>query len=320
MWEKLKRRIYRIIFRPTDPKAFWLSMGTAFLVWLFVRLDSAYTTSAYVNLVWNLPDSIALQVRPPDRLQFQYSGTGWQLVTGRGLKRPLTITLPSDVKAGQAYELTSLDLRNVLRDKMPAGVQIIDVSPKKITLLLDRREVRRVPVRPVLEVDIADGLVLRRPVEVIPDSVQVSGPAGILDTLDHIPARLQGISLAKPGTIKANARLADPSGVLNFVPRSVSIGIQTEQLTEKSFLVPIEPIHTRDSVRIFPKRVKVIISVPLSRYDSVTARDFRLVVDFDELGKGRKTNSLPIRVARQPDRIKDLKLTHPAVEFLIEKQ
>ena len=289
----------------------------AFIFWLFVKLSKEYRTSETIAVVYELPDTLAWSSPPPQSIHVSYSGEGWSLL--RSFSRKPIVIKPTPLNAGNI----TLDRRQILpllEKQFSDGVQIIDFTPDNLSLGIDYKLQKTLPVKVYYQPTFEQGYTQKGKIQVRPDSVQVLGPKSILENLQFI-----GTELWKPENNKSSIknhqlRLLDQDKTLILHPDVVAVTLNIEQLTEKSFFVPITLLHAQDSIRIFPDKVKISFSLPLSIFDSIQPIDFELVADFKDIKPGSKTNTLPIQVHKQPSAISNLRFRSKAIEFFIEKE
>ncbi len=289
----------------------------AFVFWLFVKLSKEYRTSETVAVVCELPDSLAWSSPPPQSIHVSYSGEGWSLLHFFAHK-PIVIKT-ANLKAGT----TTLDRRQILpflEKQFSDAIQIIDFTPDMFSLGIDYKLQKTLPVKVYYQPTFAQGYTQKGPILVTPDSVHVLGPKTLVENMPFI-----GTELWKPENNQSSIKnhplhLLDQNKTLILNPEVVSVTLNVEQFTEKSFFVPVTLLHAKDSIRVFPDKVKISFSIPLSLFDSVQPTDFELVADFKDIKPGSQTNTLPIQIRQQPSTITNLRFRSKAIEFFIEKE
>jgi len=274
-------------------------------------------TSETIAVVCELPDSLAWSSPPPQSIHVSYAGEGWSLLHSFS-RKPIVIK-PKTLKVGTI----TLDRREILpflEKQFSNGTQIIDFTPDNFTLGIDHKLQKKLPVKVYYQPTFEPGYTQKGNIQVSPDSVLVLGPKSILENMSFI-----GTELWKPENNKSSIknhplRLLDQNKTLLLEPEQVLVTLDVEQFTEKSFFVPITVLNAKDSIRVFPDKVKITFSIPLSRFDDVQPTDFELVADFKDIKPGSKTNTLPIQVRKKPTEISNLRFRSKAIEFFIEKE
>jgi len=289
----------------------------AFVFWLFVKLSKEYRTSETIPVVCELPDSLAWSSPPPQSIHVSYTGEGWSLL--RSLSHKPIVIKPSNLKAGSLM----LDRREILpflERQFSQGAQIIDFTPDNFTLGIDYKLQKTLPVKVYYQPTFEQGYTQKGEIQIQPDSIHVLGPKTILENMAFIGTELWKPEHNKSSILNHPLHLLDQNNTLILNPTKVAVTLNVEQLTEKSFFVPITLLNAKDSVRIFPDKVKVSFSVPLSYFDIVQPTDFQLIADFKDVKPGSNINTLPIQVLKQPMTISNLRFRSKAIEFFIEKE
>ena len=152
------------------------------LVYLNARTDRPVTLLVSFPVVLeDVPDSVAIASPAPPPVQAEIRGTGKQVLRLRFSPPPLAISLAGVREGHYERSVNASDL------PVPAGLAVERlVGPRMVSLELDRRARRRLPVVPRLEWTQAAAA---RPVGrgvLEPATVMVSGPAGVVAKLDSV--------------------------------------------------------------------------------------------------------------------------------------
>ncbi len=288
----------------------------AFIFWFVVKLSKEYRTSNDLHIVWAIADTLSWASPPPSVIHVSYEGEGWSLF---GTAKEKIVLETKDFPIGETL-LNRRELLNRLERHYPSNTKIVDFTPDHFVLHLDRNIKKMLWVKPVVEPIFGSGLVLFGNTTVTPDSVLVAGPLHILDGMTYIQTETWRPEFQKAQTLTASLNLLDETHTLSLRPTEVSLSMTSEEVTEKSFFVPIELLNIKDSVRVFPDKIKITFSVPLSEFDNIKPKDFQLVADFANIKPGSKNNTLPIQVKKQPHLITHLHFRAKSIEFFIKKE
>lgn len=186
-------------------------------------------------------------------------------------------------------------------------------------LMLDVEEEisRKVPVVLSSEFEFNSQYQLKQAVELIPDSIEIKGPASVVSVLEKWQTEtwsLKNINSDQERTLN----LIKPENLLTkVVPQQVQVNLFTEQLTEKSLFVPIFIKNAPDSLKVFPENIKLTCIVGLGRYKDINPNSFTLEVDLKDVALNASNNTLPILLTRQPDYVKGVTMSYQSVEFFI---
>jgi len=130
----------------------------------------------------------------PDKLEMDLRGPGYSILKVKlsGSRAPMVIDFsrltPRRLPGAMPhYYLVTSGLINNFSKQMHADFEILSILPDTLFFGYDKLVTRRMRVRPDLDVELAEG----KKVIIVPDpdSITVTGPAHVLDTLDGIPTQ-----------------------------------------------------------------------------------------------------------------------------------
>ena len=116
-----------------------------------------------------------------------------------------------------------------------------------------------------------------------PDSLWVSGPAKLLDTLNGLntlPIKLIDVNT----DIKKEIGFVKTNALLKFEEKNTSIvTASVRKFTEKtvSSFINIKSLPDSLSIKLFPQSVAVTFSVLLDKAERIDSKDFAFSCDFD---------------------------------------
>jgi len=166
-----------------------LAVALAFLLWAVVVGDQKVEVTMNVPLeVGALPQNLVLLHDPPEAAEVRL----------RGPKTLMATLTPREVAVenfpGKLVEGENLATVRPEMIRVPRGIEVVDVAPRRIRLLLDAVTVREVEVSPRIEGTPARGYILKR-VTATPPRVRLSGPRSELRRL----ARLYTLPISLDG-------------------------------------------------------------------------------------------------------------------------
>jgi YbbR domain-containing protein len=122
-------------------------------------------------------------------------------------------------------------------------------------------------------------------------------------------------------TIKTNLILQPVKEAnLSVYPRTVQVRIPVDEFTEKTVEVPVKLLnnHSFYNVKLFPEKVSITFTTSLRRYAEMDDDFFEASADLS-LWQQRGYTSLPIKLTRQPEYCKIVKIEPQSVDFIIRK-
>ncbi len=166
-----------------------LSIGMAVFLWAVVVGEQKVDLTMTIPLeVKDLPRDLVLMNEPADALEVRL----------RGPKTLVSTLAPREVVL-EGMPRTFLEGDNVVAIRpeaihVPRGVEVVDVSPRRIRVVLDKLVEREVEVSPRVEGAPAKGFMLKR-VTSSPPRVRIAGPKSELRRLERVytlPINLEG--------------------------------------------------------------------------------------------------------------------------------
>jgi len=281
-------------------------------LWFAVNMGYEYQSVIAVPLVLdNIKPNRALARPVPASINVKVHTSGWQLL---GLSFVPDIHYVLDVgDISYRYNFaTSKDIAERL--KLPQGVRTIDIKPDTVTVALDEKIKKTVPVEAVVHMSFRDGYGVVGDVRTTPDSVMLTGAKSLLEKLDTWQTEPLEFSNLKSGV---NTHVA-VSDTLSFgitpAPLFVSLQFDVQPTAEKSFKgIPVEvnQVPGNRVVVLIPPKIDIIIRGGVEQIAAAEQKDFSAYIDYksillDTSGSLQAVITTPrnIKVVKQePDRL-----------------
>ena len=292
-----------------------ICIGIALVFWLLVKLSQTYTSDKAVELSFRIPDDLAFRQAPPQDVVIELEGTGWDLLFEYFASS--AVPLQYDLLDRRGLVLSRNSLRSDLQDELFSGdLRITDINYDRIELTLEERVTRKVPIHLHSRLTFAPEHQLRGPVRLAPDSVAITGPVSLLDSIAFWPSDSLIMTSLK-SSIQANLPLQKPPREISLRPQVVKAQISMEQFTQKSLFVPLTVQNAPDSIQVFPRQIAVTCVLGLSQYEKVNSANFQFVIDLAEVEVAAENNSVLIEMTEQPDSVRNIQFTPRAAKYFI---
>ena len=150
-----------------------------------------------------------------------------------------------------------------------------------------------------------------------PDSVMVYAPKSILDTISAVYTQFVNLEQVSD-TTRCKVEFQPVKGA-RFTPSVTDVTFLVDVLAEKTVDVAVYGINFPEGklLRTFPPKVKVSFKVGLSRFKDVTADDFEVVVDYNELNESGSDKCKPM-LAKYPHYVHHVQLNPKDIDYIIE--
>ena len=267
----------------------------------------------------NVPQEIRVTSPPPGQVTISFGGKGtalWRVKTG-SRKRLIGLDCTQfSMGQGRASYYTQ-NLKDTLSGVLPSSVTIRQIEPDSITFRYMVQRAVVLPVRYGGSFDSHDQYSLER-VIFEPDSVMALVPINKSGIYDAVYVSVGNLSLTTD-TINLKTTLRPLADVI-LETSEVHMTVVSQQFTEKNIEVPVTGVNFPDGVtlRAFPSRVPLIFWVKMADFEQVTADDFRVVIDYNDI-EGRNVDRAELHLYSQPANVTNVRLQIPDVGFLMEE-
>ncbi|HQI41378.1 MAG TPA: hypothetical protein PK195_08010 [Ignavibacteriaceae bacterium] len=258
------------------------------LIWGSITLSDQFFSSMDMDIkVVNQPTGYSCGFVDPETVSLKIKAKGWQLLSLRlGGENQFLISADND------SGLMSKDPFNQLNENtwISSGINIIEISPRKITYDVEKIKVKKVKIIPEVKLDFSNDYGLATPIKVFPDSVLVAGPKSIMDTLSFVKTNpLELTSLDSP--TKVIAEIKEVRG-FQFERKSVELNLDVQRIVEKVFTdikVVINDIPKDRHIVLIPNTLECSLRGGISilgkiNSDQITASVFYSQIVYDTTG------------------------------------
>jgi hypothetical protein len=313
---KLDRRVMVFLF--------FVVVATIF--WFLNVLGLEYTTSLrYPVRYTNFPENKVIVGELPSSLDLTVNAYGYTLVKYYVSRQLLPIVfdvgsfslneLP-DTETSNFYILSSV-ARTRIAGQLGADIEILDIEPDTLYFNFTEIVSRDLPVRPVLDLEFQPQFMLKGNITAEPDSITVSGPGSIIDTMNYVPTQLLSLKNLNK-SVSEDVSIQD-FNLLSYSVNRTRVHIPVEQFTEASIRVPLEIINIPEGMRVktFPSDITVSYLVALTDYEKISAQQFSAVVDYERIVPGQ--SRLEVSLLKQPELVRSVRFNPVTVDYLIER-
>ena len=293
----------------------------SFCFWLLQVLNDDYETELSIPLrMKGVPENVVLTSELPNELRLGVKDRGTVLVNyllGQTLY-PVVIDFNDYSDKGSQVRIPSMSLNKRIAGQLNQSTKLLTVKPDTLELIYTRGQAKKVPVKLQGEVK-AERQYYISNVVFSPDSVMVYAPNEILDTITAAYTEPLYIEQVKD-TTRRRLELVPVKGA-RFTPSYNDIVFFVDVYSEKTVEVPVVGVNFPDNklLRTFPSKVHVSFQVGLSQFMNVTADDFRVVVDYNDLMENQSEKCQPILV-HSPSNVNHVRVNPKEIDYIIEQK
>ncbi|MEL7123754.1 MAG: YbbR-like domain-containing protein, partial [Bacteroidota bacterium] len=169
-----------------DRAILFICISIALIFWVLVKLSQPYRTEKEIILDFRLPYDKTYTTAPPKDMMATIEGNGWDLMLDF-FSNP-RITLSYDLRQTDRLDLNLPQLRAAVNTELfSRNIKILELNYGGLYLQLEDEISRLIPVDLVSDISVEKDYELSQPPILKPDSVLISGPVSIIDSLKSWP-------------------------------------------------------------------------------------------------------------------------------------
>ena len=314
------KSILKTRFRKTNINSFIFFLFFAVVIWIFVQFSKQYNEIINIPVKYiNVPPNKLLSSENPKFLKLRMEENGFRIAWFSLFPPTLELDVSEAVEQGNQLIYVIDDHRSDIVAQMNIDFDDNEFVKEAVLIDFQEKKEKKVPVIPMIDIEFAAGYSAIEELELEPDSVVVTGPDNILDTLTRLYTRQINLKKVKEnvsGTVGVDTSAYKD---LTLYHQNFRYMIDVEKFTEGKVMVPIELINVPNglNVVIFPKETLLFFQVNLKDYNKVTASDFRVVADFKEV-RDNQDFLLP-QVVQKPEFTNNIRINEKRIQFIIKK-
>jgi hypothetical protein len=272
----------------------------------------------------NLPQNKILSGEVPEAIDLKVRGTGFSLLRYHFSNQliPYAIDVSKmrrlyDGSVKGAYLVTH-DYTNRISGQLSNDIELLEMTPDTIYISFYNKTSRMIPVRLNASISFVQQYNQTGSEKFTPDSIMVSGPNYLVDTLSGVYTEFIQLSKVADTLFQTVDLTVLPD--LTFSQQRVNMMIPVEAFTESSIDVPIgvKDVPADLILKTFPAEVRVSFRVGISQFEHVKAEDFSAWVDLTNVDLSTQ-NRLKVRLDKIPGYVYSVDYKPLFVDFIIEK-
>jgi hypothetical protein len=292
-------------------------------LWFLNALSKDYsTTISYPVKYVNAPDQKFLANVPPSKLDLKVDAHGFTLLRHKlsFTHSPIILSLSSITEGltpqNRTYEVVSSRHLKRIASQVRNEITVREVQPELLYIVLDSLKTKDIALKAAVDMDFKSQYKLKQALTLNPSSVQITGPATIVDTIDFLYTE-PTVYKELDASVNNELTILFPEKT-TIIPEKTWLEIEVEKFTEKELKIPIQVLNKPDSIKLklFPSEIKVSCLVGLSEFDNILPTDFTATVNYDSINTN--TPKTTVSVEYQTSQIEIRRFSPESVEYLIE--
>ncbi|MBR3530723.1 MAG: hypothetical protein IKN83_05085 [Bacteroidaceae bacterium] len=319
MWKTMYRSLRKLKIN-REFMVFIVFLLVSIVFW-FVQTFKESTTAKinYKLEITDIPSNIILTSDVPKRVEVTVSGRGFSIIDylTKSDSRVVEVDYSQFEKSDGMLVLNNNSWKKIVTSTLGNSLTCTSISPSMLEIYYSTGEHKYVPVVFGGKAKV-DGQHVLCGIELEPQHVDIYAPDNQFDTISAIYTEDVRYTGLKDTTVVRLA-LVPPKGV-KCRPDSITAKLCVDLYTTKTIKVPIfcENIPEDKVIRTFPLTTNVTFRVSSSLYNHITASDFSIVVDYNNIQPNDKKCDLIVRTV--PMGISDVTLSPQQVDYIIEQE
>jgi len=307
-------------FKKSSLKTFGFFLIFSAIVWVLVQFSKTYTQLIEIPLVYiNAPLDKSISEERPEYVNLQLQDNGFSIYYYKFFNPQLNIDLSKAKETENELVYTLQNHLSEIEAQLKIDFENSRIIQEEIVVPFQFKKEKMLKIVPEIKVNYAIGYSADDPLQLTPDSVKVSGPEKIIDSMQSVPT--QSIRLDKVNKDLQGSVGIDTSGLgdLSFYNNSVEYFQKVEKFTEGSVEIPVEVENVPQNLNLayFPKTVVIYYQVNLKNFENVSTADFRVVCDYNSLKEG--DDYMIAQIVEKPGFIHNIRLNERRIQFVIKR-
>ena len=304
-----KKYIYIILF-------FFVS----FSFWILTKLSEDYDSKLSLEVhIINIPKEYIIKEQNINSIQVYMKASGFELFYNKLFQNKLIVDLEKEKIVDNKIVINFDENKFKLKESLNSNIDIMNVFPNQIIIGLEEVINKFVPIVLGNELKIKSGYGLRSPIVLSPDSIQVSGPLREISKISSVSSLINA-EINIENDYKTDYEIVKNKN-LSYEFSSGKAFIYIDRYSEKTLKIPIIVRGIPDSLelRLYPDEVDISFQSSIKILKNINKNDFIVSVSYDSKRKNLDKD-LDVSLDSFPSSLKNLKISHKKVDFLIKNK
>ena len=299
------------------PFFFFLFLATVF--WILTRFSREFTTTMEAKVIYkNIPENFALSENNLDHINFDLTANGFEIIFYK-LKKPSVEILVSKYfnKGQNTFTLPKNELIREVSSSFNRNLEVKNLSVEQLKVKLNPIVLKRVKVKAMAEISFRKGYNAVDSVEVVPDSVTISGPSEILKKITSVTSELITSKNVDKDLVE-NVKIQSPhEEIVKIEPREVQVRLPVAEFSQVEYILPVEIINLPPNIEIklVPKTIRITFDIGVDEFSLISEDNFKLICDYAK--RNKEENFLLPQLDKKPNGVINVSFHPKKVDFLI---
>jgi hypothetical protein len=293
----------------------------AFFTWFLTKFSKDFNATINTSFQFdNLPNKTAVSTTSINNFSFDLTTSGFDFLIYKFKKPIIKIDVSKYYNENtRTIFIPNNDLVKIISSQLKNTKTVSNLSISDLSVILDTIESKKIPIILFSDIIFQNGYKSIDGLKLKPDSISVSGPSLIIDSIQQINTRPFVIKNVKEN-ISEEIELDTFSDVnLNYSHVKVVLSTSVEEFTQKKLVLPIKIINLPDdlNIKLISEAITITFDVSLTEFNSITEESFEAICDYEK--RNTNENFIIPELLRMPDRILNIEFKEKKIDYLIFK-
>lgn len=312
------RKVLQAEFKRANAKVFLFFLIFSMVLWLLLQFSKTYTEVLEVPITYEEYPKDKLIEDGGDKIRMEVEQNGFQLAWFNFFKPNVIVNLSELPADSVALYYNLLEHRAELGRRLSIDMTKAEFLDKQLKIPYNLKSVKKVPIDSRVKINYAPGYSSETPPTLTPDSVTISGPKAILDSITEVSteAALKS-NISKNLTTSIKLKSLDPA--VTLYDDNVQLRLEVQKFTEQKMSIPLTLVNAPQgaSINLFPPTIEITFMVSVEKYDLVKTQDFEVICDYSEISDDQ--NFFIPQLKASPDFVKNVILSPKKIHYLIKR-
>ena len=309
-------------FKSIKVNMFFFFLLLAIIFWALTKFSKQNTASISTSIEYqNLPENYLLADNNPDKIDFYITTNGIGFLVYKMKEPTVTIDVSKyfDNETKKA-RVTDQELKDELAKQIGYTGSVRNLSEKTIDIKLQGVQSKKIPVVVKARVNYKEGFRALDSIRAKPDSILVSGPSRLLDSITAIATKEVTFENVGGAVSKKVELVTLPYGGLVSKVKQVTLIQEVAEFAQKKMSIPVTVINVPENtiIKLIPERITVTCVMPIEKFSTISEKDFEVVCNYAE--RNTEENFLSPNLEKFPIYAKNIELLPKKIDFLIFKK
>ncbi|MCX6168183.1 MAG: CdaR family protein [Ignavibacteriales bacterium] len=248
-------------------------------LWVYVSLSNVFVTTIKVPInITDLPKNYSLGNSSVSEVYIQVKGKGWELA-----KLILGPEVDFDISAHRRIGHRKNDLNDLIEANawLTSSFQVLEITPSQIEYDIEKVGSKTVKLIKNFKLDFKPGYGPSSKIKIVPETVEISGPANLLRNTDSIKTEYKKIPDVSEN-VKFDLKIEAPDGI-TVSTKICTIELEVQKIVDKTFeniVVETRNVPPSKDLILFPGKINVVIRGGINKLGRLTNDSIKAYVDY----------------------------------------